>query len=148
MPVRFTTMDAVLHENLAAPRFRTLPLAIFAGLAVCLAMAGVYGVLSFVVAQRANEIGIRMALGANQSDVVGLVVWQAAGLAATGLTIGLAGSVAAARVLAGFLYGVKPTDPMTYAAVAGFLSVATLTASYLPARRAARIDPLIALRQD
>jgi putative ABC transport system permease protein len=108
IPVRFTTMDALLHENLAAPRFRTLLLAIFAGLAVCLAMAGVYGVLAYLVAQRANEIGIRMALGANQGDVVRMVVWQAVGLAAIGLTIGLAGSLASARVLAGFLYEVKP----------------------------------------
>jgi putative ABC transport system permease protein len=147
-PVRFTTMDALLHENMAAPRFRTLLLAIFAGLAVCLAMAGVYGVLAYLVAQRANEIGIRMALGANQGDVVRMVVRQAVGLAVMGLTIGLAGSVAGARLLAGFLYEVRPTDTLTYAAVAGFLCMATLAASYLPARRAARIDPLIALRQD
>ncbi len=148
IPVKFTTMDALLHENLAAPRFRTLLLAIFAGLAVCLAMAGVYGVLAYLVAQRANEIGLRMALGANQGDVLRLVVRQGLGLAAIGLTIGLAGSVSAARLLAGVLYDVKPTDPMTYAAVAGFLGLATLAASYVPARGAARIDPLIALRQD
>lgn len=137
-----------MNENLAAPRFRTLLLALFAGLAVCLAMAGVYGVLAYIVAQRATEIGLRMALGANRGDVVGMVVRQAAGLAAIGLSTGLAGSVAAARVLAGFLYDVKPTDPMTYAAVAAFVALATLAASYWPARRAARIDPLIALRQD
>jgi putative ABC transport system permease protein len=100
------------------------------------------------VAQRANEIGIRMALGANQGDVVRMVVRQAVGLAVMGLTIGLAGSVAGARLLAGFLYEVRPTDTLTYAAVAGFLCMATLATSYLPARRAARIDPLIALRQD
>src|SRR5260370_42373358 len=88
-----------------------------------------------------------MALGANQGDVLRLVVRQGLGLAAIGLTIGLAGSVSAARLLAGVLYDVKPTGPMTYAAVAGFLGLATLAAGYVPARGAARIDPLIALRQ-
>jgi hypothetical protein len=136
------------RENMAAPRFRTLLLAIFAGLAVCLAMAGVYGVLAYLVAQRTNEIGLRMALGANQGDVLRLIVRQGVELAAIGLTIGLAGSFAAARVLAGVLYDVKPTDPMTYAAVAGFLGLATLAASYGPARRATKIDPMIALRHN
>ncbi len=148
IPVKFTTMNALLRENMAEPRFRTLLLAIFAGLAVSLAIAGVYGVLAYLVAQRANEIGLRMALGANQGDVLRLVVRQGVELAAIGLTIGLAGSFAAARVLAGVLYDVKPTDPMTYAAVAGFLGLATLAASYVPARRATKIDPMIAVRHD
>jgi predicted permease len=148
IPVKFTTMDALLHENLAAPRFRTLLLAIFAGLAVSLAMAGVYGVLAYLVAQRTKEIGLRMALGANQGDVLWLVVRQGVELAAIGLTIGLAGSFLAARVLEGVLYDVKPTDPITYAVVAGFLALATLAACYVPARRAMKVDPMIALRCD
>ena len=148
IPVKFTTMDALLRENLAEPRFRTLLLAIFAGLAVSLAIAGVYGVLAYLVAQRTNEIGLRLALGANQGDVLMLIVRRGVELAAIGLTIGLAGSFAAARVLAGVLYDVKPTDPMIYAAVAGFLGLATLAASYVPARRATKIDPMIALRHD
>jgi putative ABC transport system permease protein len=148
IPVKFTTMEALIRENIAAPRFRTLLLAIFAGLAVSLAMAGIYGVLAYLVAQRAKEIGLRIALGANRGDVLKLVVRQGAELAAIGLTIGLAGSFTAARVLAGVLYDVKPTDPMTYAAVAGFLWLATLAASYIPARRATKIDPMMALRHD
>jgi putative ABC transport system permease protein len=148
IPVKFSTMEALLRENIAAPRFRTLLLAIFAGLAVSLAMAGVYGVLAYLVAQRANEIGLRMALGANQGDVLRLIVRQGVELAAIGLTIGLAGSFAAARVLAGVLYDIKPTDPMTYAAVAVFLGLVTLAASYIPALKATKIDPMIALRHN
>jgi putative ABC transport system permease protein len=148
IPVKFATMEALLSDNMAAPRFRTLLLAIFACLAVSLAMAGVYGLLAYLVAQRANEIGLRMALGANQGDVLRLVVRQGVELAVIGVIIGLAGSFAAARVLAGILYDVKPTDPMTYAAVAGFLGLATLAASYIPARRATKIDPMIALRHN
>jgi predicted permease len=148
IPVKFTTMEALLSENLAAPRFRTLLLAIFAGLAVSLAMAGVYGVLAYLVAQRAKELGLRMALGANQGDVLRLVVRQGVELAAIGLTIGLAGSFLASWVLEGVLYDVKPTDPMTYAAVAGFLGLSTLAASYVPARRATKIDPMTVLKSE
>jgi putative ABC transport system permease protein len=148
VPVKFTTMEALLSQNLAAPRFRTLLLAIFAGLAVCLAMAGVYGVLAYVVARRSSEIGVRMALGADRRDVLRLVVRQGLGLAAIGLALGLAGSVLTARVLAGVLYNVRPGDPLTYAAVVGFLGLAALAASYVPARRAAGIDPWVALRRD
>jgi len=148
VPLKFTTMEASLAENTAAPRFRTLLLGIFAGLAVILAMAGVYGVMAYVVGQRSNEIGLRMALGATSGDVLRLVLRQGLALAAIGLALGLAGAFAASRLLTSMLFEVKPNDPVTYAGVAVLLGVVALAASYIPARRAARIDPLVALRQE
>ncbi|HEV2687501.1 MAG TPA: FtsX-like permease family protein, partial [Bryobacteraceae bacterium] len=148
VPVKFTTMEAALAENVAAPRFRTLLLTIFAGLAVCLAMAGVYGVMAYVVCQRSSEIGLRMALGAGSGDVLKLVLGQGLTLAGIGLALGLAGSVAASRVLTSVLFEIKPTDPLTYLAVAAAIGIVALAASYFPARRAARVDPLVALRQE
>ena len=136
VPVKFTSMEELLAENVAAPRFRTLLFGIFAGLAVCLAMAGVYGVMSYVVGQRANEIGLRMALGASPTDVLGLVMRQGLILAAIGLLLGLAGSVAATRLLTKVLFEVKPTDPITYAGVAALLALVAVLATYIPARRA------------
>jgi putative ABC transport system permease protein len=148
VPVKFTTMEASLAENTAAPRFRTLLLAIFAGLAACLAMAGVYGVMAYVVGQRSSEIGLRMALGASSAGVLRLVLRQGLALAAIGLALGLAGAFAASRLLTSMLFEVKPNDPLTYAGVAVLLGVVALAASYIPARRASRIDPLVALRQE
>jgi len=148
VPVKFTTMQAALSENVAAPRFRTVLLGIFAGLAVALAMAGVYGVMAYAVGQRTNEIGLRMALGASPGDVLRLVLRQAFGLAGAGLLIGLVAAAAATRLLTSMLFEVKPADPLTYAAVAALLSIVALAASYIPARRAARVDPLMALRQE
>jgi len=109
-----------------------------------LAMAGVYGVMAYVVGQRANEIGLRMALGAAPGDVMR----QGLGLAAIGLALGLTGAAAATRLLGKMMFEVKPGDPMTYAAVAGLLGAVALAASYIPARRAMRVDPVIALRQE
>jgi predicted permease len=148
VPVKFTTMEASLYENLAAPRFRTLLLGIFAGLAICLAMAGIYGVLAYIVGQRSNEIGLRMALGASTADVLRLVLEQGIKLTAIGLALGLLGSFAAGRVLTSMLFAVKPSDPGTYTAVAALLMLVTLAASYVPARRATKIDPFTALRQE
>jgi putative ABC transport system permease protein len=148
MPMKFTTMEADLSENVAAPRFRTLLLGIFAAVAVCLAMVGVYGVLAYLVTQRSSEIGLRMALGAKQRDIVWLVTRQGLTLVAAGLVSGFAVAVLATRVLSSMLFGVKPTDPGVYFAVLGLLGIVALIASYVPARRAARIDPLQALRQD
>jgi putative ABC transport system permease protein len=148
VPVKFTTMEASLAKNVAAPRFRTLLFVVFAGLAVCLAMAGVYGVMAYVVGQRLNEIGLRMALGASQGDVLGMVLKQGLALAGAGVVLGLVGAVAATRLLTSFLFQVKPGDPLTYAGVAVLLAVVAMAASYLPARRATRIDPLAALRQE
>ena len=148
VPVKFTTMEASLTENVAAPRFRTLLLGIFAGLAVCLAMAGVYGVMSYVVGQRANEIGLRMALGANRGDVLRLVLRQAAILTAAGIVIGLAGAAAVTQLLTSMLFGVKASDPLTYVAVVALLALVALVASYIPARRAMHVDPMVALRYE
>ncbi len=148
VPVKFTTLEASLAENTAAPRFRTLLLGIFAGLAVILAMAGVSGVMAYTVGQRSGEIGLRMALGANTGDVLRLVLRQGLTLAVVGLVIGLVGAFAASRLLTSMLFEVKPNDPVTYAGVAALLCLVTLAASYIPARRAANVDPLVALRQE
>lgn len=148
VPVRFTTMEAKLGQNVAAPRFRTLLLGTFAGLAVLLAMAGVYGVMAYVVGQRTGEIGLRIALGADPKHVMGLVLGQGLKLAGAGLAIGLVAAVGASKLLAKLLFHVKPTDPATYAAVAFVLGVVAVAACYVPARRAMQVDPLVALRQD
>jgi putative ABC transport system permease protein len=148
VPVKFTSMAASVAENVAAPRFRTLVLGIFAALAVSLAMAGVYGVMAYLVSQRSNEIGLRMALGASPRDVSRLVLREGMLLAGIGLVLGLAGAVAATRLLTSILFEVKPGDPMTYVGVALLLAAVTLAASYIPARRASKVDPLVALRQE
>lgn len=146
--VKFSTMQLRMHDNVAAPRFRMLLLGLFAALALCLAMAGVYGVTAYAVGQRSGEIGMRMALGATAGDVLRLVLLQALRLAAIGLAIGLAGAVAATRLLSSMLFEVKSADPATYAAVAAALVFIALLAGFVPARRAASIDPLAALRQE
>jgi putative ABC transport system permease protein len=148
VPVKFTSMDELLSEDVATPRFRTLLFGVFAAVAVSLAMAGVYGVMAYVVGQRANEIGLRMALGASPRLMMGLVLRQGMTLAALGLAIGLAASFAATRLLAEMLFAVKPTDPMTYLVVTVLLGAVALLATYIPARRAMRVDPLIALRME
>lgn len=146
--MKFTTMESDASENVAAPRFRTLLLGIFAGLAICLAMAGVYGVISYEVGQRSNEIGLRMALGAGTGSVLRLVLVQGLALAAVGLALGLAAAMAGTRLLTTMLFQVKPNDPIIYVAVTVLLGLVTLAASFIPARRAATIDPLTALRQE
>jgi putative ABC transport system permease protein len=148
VPVKFTTIEASLTENVAAPRFRTLLLGIFAGLAVCLAMAGVYGVMSYVVGQRLNEIGLRVALGASPADVLRMVLRQSLTLTAAGIVLGLAGAAAVTQLLSSMLFGVKATDPMTYALVVALLIAVALLATYVPARRAMRVDPMVALRYE
>jgi predicted permease len=148
VPMRFTTLETLLSENVAAPRFRTILLAVFAGLAVSLAMAGVYGVMAFAVGQRSSEVGLRMALGASAGSVLRLILGQGLTLAGIGLALGLAGAFAGSRLLTTMLFQVKPTDPLVYLAVAILLGVVALVASYLPAWRASRIDPMSALRQE
>ncbi len=125
-----------------------LLLASFAAVAVVLAAVGVYGVLAFIVAQRTREIGVRLAMGAAPQDVVRLIVREGAVLALAGLIAGFAGALAAGRTLATMLFGVTPQDPATFAGVAIALTAAALAASYLPARRAARVDPMEALRNE
>ena len=141
-------MEATLAGNVAAPRFRTILLGIFAALAVCLAMAGIYGLMAYVVSQRSNEIGLRMALGASSADVLWLVLGQSAVTTGIGLVVGVAGAVAATRVLTSMLFEVTPNDPTVYTGVTALLVVMALGASYLPAWRATKVDPLTALRQE
>jgi predicted permease len=147
-PVKFTTMEASLYENVAAPRFRTLLLSIFAGLSLCLAIAGIYGVTAYVVGQRSHEIGLRMAMGATPGHVLRLILKQGIALAAIGMALGFLGSLAGTRLMSSILFEVRPGDPATYICVAVLLALVVLAASYLPARRAARLDPLVVLRQE
>jgi ABC-type antimicrobial peptide transport system permease subunit len=140
-------MSARVATASAQTRFSAVLLGLFAVVALSLAVMGIYGVLSFAVAQRTSEIGIRMALGAERGRVLALVLRDAAVLAAVGLTIGVGVALALTRVLRTMLFEVTTTDPVTYAGMAAVLAVAVFAASWIPARRAARVDPVIALRK-
>ncbi len=140
------TMSTVISEAVSTPASTMSLFVTFAGLALALAIIGVYGVLSFLVSKRTREIGIRMALGAQRRDVLWLVMKEGAKFSLTGITLGLAAAFAVTRLLSSELYGISPRDPFTYAGVAIVMAVVTLLASYVPTRRAMRVDPLIALR--
>lgn len=140
------TMNEVIASTTAPRRFNTLLLAIFAAVALTLAAVGIYSVISYSVAQRTQEIGIRLALGAQASDVIRLVVKQGMTLALLGIAAGIVGAIAAARTMTSLLYDLKATDPMTFLAISLLLAVVALMACYLPARRAAKVDPITALR--
>ena len=142
------TLEEYVARAIAAPRFTALLVGSFAGLALLLAGFGLYGVMAYSVAQRRREIGIRMALGAQPGDVRALVVWQALRMGAIGLAIGLTGALFATRVLDSLLFGVTASDPATFAAVSAALITVLLFAAYLPARRATRVDPMVALRTE
>jgi predicted permease len=142
------TMRERIADSTARARFIAILLPAFAAIAFALAGIGIYGVMSYMVRQRTREIGIRMALGARSQDVRGMVVRRAAGLAAAGILIGLAGALAAARVLGTLLYEVKPSDPQTYLLISALLVVLAALAGYLPARRASKVDPCVALRSE
>jgi putative ABC transport system permease protein len=142
------TLDQARSQSIAQPRIAALLLGLFAGAALLLAAVGLYGVVSYWVAERTHDMGVRMALGARSSDVFLQVVGRGLILALLGTAIGLAGSLAATRVLASFLFGVRSTDPLTFAAVALLLMCVALVASYFPARRAAKVDPMVALRYE
>jgi predicted permease len=142
------TMDSVISDSVASQRFSMILLAVFAGLALTLAGVGIYGVISYVVGQRVHEIGIRMALGAQPQDILRLILSSGGKLAGLGVVVGLAAALVLTRFMAALLYGVGTTDPLTFVGVALLLSVVALTACYVPARRATRVDPMSALRYE
>jgi putative ABC transport system permease protein len=142
------TMDDSVSASLSPERFTMLLLGSFAGLALLLAVVVIYSVMSYSVSRRTNEIGIRVALGASRGDVLLVVMRQAMLLALIGSVIGIAGALSLSQLMASQLYGVRPTDPMTFIAVAALLMIVSLAASYLPARRAMRVDPMVALRYE
>jgi len=148
VPMKFTTMEAMLSEDVAAPRFRTLLFGVFAGLALCLAMAGVYAVIAYTVGQRSNESGLRMALGASTGSVLRLVLGQGLMVVGIGFVLGLAAAIVVTRLLTTILFQVRPSDLEVYLAVAALLGVVAFLASYVPARRASKMDPLSAIRQE
>jgi putative ABC transport system permease protein len=145
---RVRTMEQIAANVVAQPRLYTVLIGSFALTAMLLSAIGLYGVLAYAVGQRTREIGIRLALGARRGEVLGIVMAQAGRLAITGIAIGLVAAVLASRVLRAQLFEVAPTDTLTYVLVGAGLLLVSLVASWIPARRAARIDPLAALRHD
>jgi putative ABC transport system permease protein len=142
------TMDDVVAEANAEPRFEMALLAVFAAVALILAAVGIYGVMSYSVERRTREIGIRISLGASRTDVLRLVVRQGMALALAGSAAGIVGALLLSRLMTKLLYGVRPTDPLTFSGVAILLTLVALAANYLPARRATRVDPIVALRYE
>ena len=142
------TLDSVIAGSLAARRITMILLSAFAALALVLACVGIYGVISFVVGQRAREIGVRIALGAQYRDVMRLVIGEGAKIVLSGAAVGVAAALGLTRLMANELFGVAPQDPLTFAVVAMVLTAVALLACYLPARRAARVDPMVALRHE
>jgi putative ABC transport system permease protein len=142
------TLDDALSASLAERRFSMEMVTLFAVTALLLAGLGIYGTISYLVSERTHEIGIRLALGARKETILQMVLGQGLVLAMTGVAVGLLGAVIVAHLMAGLLYGVRPWDPLTFAAVTVVLTAVALMASYMPARRAMRVDPLVALRCD
>jgi putative ABC transport system permease protein len=142
------TMERIRSRSIAQPRLTALLLSVFAGLALILAAVGIYGVMAYSVTQRTHEMGLRMALGARASDVLALVIGQGMLLAVIGVGLGLAGALAMTRVLEKFLWGVRPTDPAVFIALSLLLGAVATLASYVPARRATHVDPMVALRYE
>jgi putative ABC transport system permease protein len=141
-------MTEWVESSVAAPRYRTTLLALFAALAMVLAATGIYGVMSYSVAQRTHEIGVRMALGARRADVLKLVVRQGMLLAIVGVIVGLLGAFALTRVMSSLMFGVTTKDPITFVAVSLLLVGVAFIACFVPARRATKVDPLVALRYE
>jgi putative ABC transport system permease protein len=149
LPVtKISTLDALVSDSLSPRRFSAILIGVFAALALLLSGAGVYGVMSYAVEQRTREIGVRMALGAQPLTILRLIVGRGARLALAGIVVGAVGALALTRLLASLLYGVRPTDPVTFAGVALLLAFVALLACYIPARRAMRVYPMVALRYE
>jgi ABC-type antimicrobial peptide transport system permease subunit len=146
--MRFTTMDEMVGESIAAYRFRTYLISGFAGLGLLLAFIGVYGVVAYTVEQRTFEVGVRMTFGARPSQISGMIVKQASLLALSGVILGAGFAMVAAPLLASMLFGVKATDPMTILAACALILLSAIAAAYIPARKAAAMDPLVAIRYE
>ena len=142
------TMESLASESVAPQRLTMLVSILFAALALVLAMVGLYGVISYSVAQRTHEFGVRVALGAERRDILKLVVGQGSRMVLVGVGAGVLGALALTRFVSSLLYGVKPTDPLTFLGVTLLLIAVALLASYIPARRATKVDPLVALRYE
>jgi putative ABC transport system permease protein len=142
------TMDALVSKSLGERRFNLLLLCTFAAIALALAGVGIYGLISFSISQRKHEIGVRMALGAGARDITRMVLGEGIVLALAGVGAGIVGALLLTRLLKGFLFGVTPTDPLTFAVISALLVALALVASYVPARRATRVDPMVALRHE
>jgi putative ABC transport system permease protein len=143
-----STMEQLISQSVAEPRFRTFLLGIFAGLALLLAVIGIYGIISYSVSQRTHEMGVRMALGAERHDVVRLVVGQGMRQTLIGIAAGLVAAFGLTRLLSGYLYSIRPADPVTFVVVSAVMIAVALLASYIPARRATKVDPMVALRYE
>jgi putative ABC transport system permease protein len=141
-------MDEVVSSSFAARRLSMILLSVFSGLALVLACVGIYGVISYLVGQRTHEIGVRMALGAARGDVLRLVIGHGARMALVGVVIGIAAALGLTRLMVNQLFGVSAHDPLTFVGVAALLIVVAVGACYIPARRAMRVDPMIALRYE
>src|SRR5262245_9883680 len=141
-------MEAMLNEAVAPRRFNMILFGALGGAALLLAAVGIYGVMAYTVTQRTHEIGIRLALGAQTRDVLRFVIGQGMTLTAIGLLLGLAAALALTRLIQGWLFGIAATDPLTFVAFALLLTSVALLACYLPARRATKVDPMIALRHE
>ena len=142
------TMYEVMADSVARQRLNMLLLGIFGGLALLLATVGVYGVMSYIVSQRSQEFGIRMALGARRRDLVSLVIGQASRMAIAGLAIGIVAALVLTRTLRTLLFEVRAADPVTFLVITALLGIIALLASYVPALRASRVDPMVALRYE
>jgi ABC-type antimicrobial peptide transport system permease subunit len=142
------TMDEVVSKSLASRRFSMILLDVFAALALALSCVGIYGVVSYLVGRRTHEIGIRIALGAQRRDVLRLVLGEGVKMALIGVAVGVAAAFGLTRLMANMLFGVSATDPLTFGSVPILLTLVALAACYIPARRAMRVDPMIALRYE